>query len=246
MDKSYAEYLINQTKEGYNALALDYTRTRAFIPEDIKEMASYVSIGDRVLDAGCASGRLYAILKEKNVEYFGIDTSENLIDIAKGIYFHPSENSEKKISQARANFQVADGSKLPFPDNYFDKVFSISVLHHIPSKEIRTQHFREMNRVLKPKGLLVFRVWDFWRRKRTIGLIAKFTFLKLTGKSKLDFNDVFLPWKDSEGNPVVQRYFHCFTKGELKKLAAKTGFKIKKIWRAGKDPRTNIYLVAEK
>jgi len=24
------------------------------------------------------------------------------------------------------------------------------------------------------------------------------------------------------------------------------GFKIKKIWRAGKDPRTNIYLIAQK
>jgi len=207
-----------------------------------------------VLDAGCASGRLFGVLREKKVDpvrgqrdlveaqrkqtsngvdYFGVDISENLIDIAKRTY-------------PEANFQVADGRNLPFPDNYFDKVFSISVLHHIPSKDLRIQHLKEMNRVLKPGGLLVFRVWDFWRRKKAVELIARFIFLKLAGKSKLDFNDVFLPWKDFEGSPVIQRYFHCFTKGELKQLAIESGFKVKKIWRAGKDPRTNIYLIAEK
>jgi len=233
MNRKYAEFLTQKTKKDYNLLAEDYTRTRAFIPEDIKEMADFVFSGDKVLDSGCASGRLFWVLKAKNVEYSGIDISEELIGIAKRCY-------------PGANFQVANVGNLPFPDNYFDKVLSVSVLHHIPSKQLRLQYLKESYRVLRPHGLLVLRVWDFWRRKKAVELIAKFTFLKLTGKSKLDFNDVFLPWKDSEGSPVIQRYFHCFTKGELKKLATGSGFKVKKIWRAGKDPRTNIYLIAEK
>ena len=61
-----------------------------------------------------------------------------------------------------------------------------------------------------------------------------------------DLFDVFVPWKNSAGQTVTERYFHCFTKRELKKTIKKAGFKIEKIWRAGQDPRTNIYLIARK
>ena len=233
MKKEHIQFLFKQTINDYNTVANDYTRTRVFIPEDIKAMADYAKIGDRVLDSGCASGRLFGVLQEKNVEYFGIDISEKLIDIAKKTY-------------PEANFQVGDALNLPFPNNYFDKVFSVSVLHHIPSKELQMQYLKETHRVLKTGGLLVFRVWDFWRRKSAMKLILKYTFLKLIGKSKLDFNEVFVPWKDSTGSPITQRYFHCFTKNEIKNLAIKSGLKTNKLWRAGKDPRTNIYLIAEK
>ena len=68
----------------------------------------------------------------------------------------------------------------------------------------------------------------------------------MIGMSKLDFRDVFLPWRNSRGGIAAQRYFHCFTKTELENLTKEAGFKIKKIWREGKDPRTNIYIIAEK
>jgi hypothetical protein len=77
-------------------------------------------------------------------------------------------------------------------------------------------------------------------------LLLKYTFLKLIGKSKLDFKDVFVPWKDSRGKVVVWRYFHCFTKKELENLIKEIGMEIKKSWRGGKDPKANIYLIAEK
>ena len=230
-------------------VAEDYTRTRAFIPEDIKDLARYTLSGERVLDSGCASGRLYGVLKDynppaplpsafggrapKKVDYFGIDFSEKLIEIAR-----------KKYPEAK--FQVADCLNLPFPANFFDKIYSISVLHNIPSREFRLRYFKEAKRVLKPGGLLILRVWDFWRRKAFPKLFFKYTFLKLIGKSKVDFFDVFVPWKDSKGKILIERYFHCFRKKELENLVKEVGFKIKKIWRAGKNPRTNIYLIAKK
>ncbi len=94
--------------------------------------------------------------------------------------------------------------------------------------------------------MLILRVWDFWRRKVAPKLILKYAFLKLIRRSKLDFKDVFIPWKDSRGGVLIQRYFHCFTKRELENLAKEAGFVIKKIWRSGKDPKTNIYLIAER
>lgn len=233
MDRKYAEYLLEKTKKDYNLIAKDYTRTRAFIPDDIKELASYSFEGEKILDSGCANGRLFGVLKEKNIDYYGIDFSEKLIEIAKEKY-------------PEAKFQVADSLNLPFPANFFDKIYSISVLHHIPSREFQLQYLKEAKRVLKPGGLLILRVWDFWKRKTSFKLFLKYTFLKLIGKSKLDFFDVFVPWKDSNGKILVQRYFHCFTQRELEDLVKKAEFKIKKSYRLGKDPRTNIYIIAEK
>jgi len=233
MEKEYAEYLLRKTKEDYNLLAEGYARTRAFIPEDIKELADYTFSGERVLDSGCANGRLLEVLKDKNVDYFGIDVSEKLIEIAKRNY-------------PRAKFQVSDALNLPFPSNFFDKVYSISVLHNIPSKDFQLRYLKEAKRVLKTEGLLILRVWDFWRRKEGWKLFFKYAFLKLFGKSKLDFFDVFVPWKNSEGKILVQRYFHCFTEKRLENLIKEGGFKIKKSWRGGKDPRTNIYIIAKK
>ncbi|MBI2626412.1 MAG: class I SAM-dependent methyltransferase [Candidatus Nealsonbacteria bacterium] len=232
MDKAYAQYLLEETKKNYDLIAEDYARTRAFVPDDIKSLGQYTQKGEKVLDMGCANGRLFDILRNKNVDFFGIDASERLIEIARSKY-------------PEAKFQVADALNLPFPENYFNKVYSISVIHHIPSKELQLRFLKEARRVLKPQGLLIMRVWDFWQRKKGIILFLKYAFLKIIGRSKLDFKDVFLPWKNSQGGEVIQRYFHCFTKKEIENLIKEAGFEIKKSWRAGEDPRTNIYIVAE-
>jgi ubiquinone/menaquinone biosynthesis C-methylase UbiE len=233
MNKKYAEYLLTKTKEDYNLIATDYTRTRAFIPEDIRALGEYAQEKDKVLDLGCANGRLFEVLRNKKVDYRGVDFSEKLIEIAKKNY-------------PEAKFQIANALHLPFSENFFDKVYSVSILHNIPSKNFQLQYLKEVKKVLKPGGLLILRVWDFWRRKVAAKLLLKYTLFKLIGKSQLDFKDVFVPWKDSGGKILVQRYFHCFTKNELEELVKKVGFKIKKSWRGGRDPRTNIYLIAEK
>ena len=233
MDRGYAEYLLEKTKENYNLTAEEYTRTRAFIPEDIKSLGDYTEKGDKILDSGCASGRLYGVLKEKKVEYFGVDISERLIEIAKKNY-------------PDGNFQIANTLNLPFVDNSFDKIYSISVIHNIPSRDFQLQYLKESKRVLKPGGLLILRVWDFWKRKEGWRLFFKYALLRLKGSLKMDFYDVLVPWKDSNGKILIQRYFHCFTKREIENLVKKAGFKIKQSWRRGKDPRTNIYIVAEK
>lgn len=231
MDRKYAEFLLKKTKEDYNLVADDYTRTRAFIPEDIRELAKYAVPEEKILDSGCASGRLFEVLGKVN--YYGVDISEKLIEIAKNKY-------------PQGKFQIADVLNLPFPEIFFDKVYSISVLHNISSREFQLQYMREIKRVLKPGGLLILRVWDFWKRKEGWKLLLKYTFLKLIGKLKVDFFDIFVPWKKSNGEILIQRYFHCFTKREIENLVKKAGFKIKQSWRRGKDPRTNIYIVAEK
>lgn len=189
----------------------------------------YMIAGERILDLGCGSGRFFEFLRDKKVDYIGIDNSEKLIEIAKRRY-------------PKARFQVADVLNLPFPRNFFDKIYSIAVLHHIPLEEFRLQFLREAKRVLKPEGFLILTVWKFHESKE-LYLILKYTILKLFGKSKLDWKDIFEPW-----GKKIDMYYHYFSKRELMKLVRKSGFRIKEsdIVRNERGNRQNIYLIAQK
>lgn len=237
MKREYAKYILNKTKEDYSLIADDFSRTRSFAWDELKLLVQYITPDDKVLDLGCGNGRLLQIFEDQDIEYIGIDNSEKLIKIAKEKY-------------PQKNFQVADALNLPFPDNCFDKIYSVAVLHHIPSIELRFQFLKEAKRTLRPGGLLVLTVWNLWQRKTAWKLLIKTTILKLLRKSQLDFRDIFYPWKNSGKEIIAQRYFHLFTQKELKKLFKKAGFKIKEIGILEKKRKekkwTNIYLIAEK
>jgi len=229
MDKKYAKYLLEKTHQDYNQIAGDFSITRNVVWSETKSVLDkYLMPGEKILDLGCGNGRYFDYLQEKKVNYFGVDNSEKLIEIAKNNY-------------PDANFQVADALSLPFPNNFFDKIISIAVLHHIPSEELRAHFLAETKRVLKPGGILILTVWNF-REVKEFFLFFKFVIIKLLG-SKLDFGDFLEPW-----DKKALRYFHYFSQNGLKNLARKTGFKIKEagIIRNERGNRRNSYLVAEK
>jgi len=225
MEREYAEYLLNKTKEDYDLIAEEYARTREFT-WDIEPLAKYVLPREKILDLGCGSGRLLKIFQNIEIDYLGVDGSKKLIKIAQRKY-------------PNAKFQVADVLNLSFPNNSFDKVFSIRVLPHIPSKEFQIRFLKEAKRVLKPGGLLILTAWYLWgfTNKRNLLAIIKNLFLKIVGKSKLDFGDALIPW-----GKKIMRYYHYFTKNSLKRLVRESGFKVKRIWISPFD----IYLIAEK
>ena len=219
---------MNKTKADYNLISEEFSRTRWFVWEETKFLFNdYAKDRDKVLDIGCGNGRYFELLK--NTDYVGIDNSSKLIEEAKKKY-------------PEANFLVADALDIPFGDNTFDKVYSIAVLHNIPSKELRLEFLNEANRVLKDKGVLILTVWKFHRFSDYLRLF-KNSILKLVGKSKLDFKDFLEPWSDK-----TLRYFHWFSKKELEKMIEKAGFRVKEIGviRNKKGNRRNIYIIAEK
>jgi ubiquinone/menaquinone biosynthesis C-methylase UbiE len=229
MEKEYAEYLAKKTREDYNLIADDFSRTRWNIWSEFNIFRESIKEGDKVLDVGCGNGRLLEILKDKNVRYAGVDISERLIEIAQERY-------------PQYNFLVADNLNLPFLDNNFDKVFSVATLHTIPSEDLRRKAVSELKRVLRPGGLLFVTVWDMWR-KDTFFSLLKHSLFKLIGKSKLDFGDAFISWSSK-----TKRFYHFFTEKGLRSLVENAGFNILKKGIAINETgrRSNIYLIAEK
>jgi len=238
MNKNYAEKLFKKTQEDYSLIAERFSRARDKVWDEMRFLFDdYLVEGERILDLGCGNGRFYEMFKNKKIDYIGIDNSKELIEIAK-----------KKFPNA--NFQVNNALNLSFPSDYFDKVYAVAVLHHIPSREFRLQFLKEAKRVLKQEGLLILTVWNLWQLKRTRKIIYRFALKKCFGRSKLDFKDILMKWEGAENC-----YFHCFDKKELEKLTREAGFKVKRNGeilvssrkaKKSKWPNSNFYIVAEK
>jgi SAM-dependent methyltransferase len=107
--------------------------------------------GDKVLDAGCGSGRhLRALAALSGLKIFGVDRNQKDLDEAVAAL---KEMPDRQTTDCILT--CADITALPFPDEYFDCVICSEVLEHIPEHE---KAIRELVRVLKPSGAIVISV----------------------------------------------------------------------------------------
>ena len=116
-----------------------------------------IKAGDKVLDVGCGKAfLLYEIsLLVPGVEIYGIDISDYAIDNAK--------------EEIKDRLQVGNATELPFEDNYFDFVYSITTLHNLHNYDL-DKALREMERVGKKKAgrILDGRTWDEWPARQAV------------------------------------------------------------------------------
>lgn len=102
--------------------------------------------GDKLLDVGCGIGDLLKNFtsKSNNIELYGIDYSEKMIEQAK-------------INLGYiANLCIGDAEALPYDCNMFDFIISCAAFHHFPNAE---QALKEMKRVMKKDSKLL--IYDF-------------------------------------------------------------------------------------
>ncbi len=97
--------------------------------EKAKIILKHLKLKGLLLDIGAGSG-IGTKLFEKNYTCIALDPSEELL---KRYYGY-------KI--------IGKAEKLPFPENYFDVVVSITSLHHTDIKEV----LKEIKRVIKKNG----------------------------------------------------------------------------------------------
>jgi ubiquinone/menaquinone biosynthesis C-methylase UbiE len=105
-----------------------------------------------VLDAGCGGGRNIVYFLREGFSVFAVDSNPESIQrvssLASGLAPHLPPT----------NFQVANVSEMPFPDESFDLVISSAVLHFAEDKRRFDRMIEEMWRVLKQDGILFARL----------------------------------------------------------------------------------------
>lgn len=206
--------IIRKTREDYNRIAAHFNSTRPYIWSEFKYFKRFIKDGQKVLDWGCGNGRLVLCFKGKKADYFGIDQSRELIKIAR-------KNFRIAVKDGWARFFCADGGVKKFPDDYFDLVFMIASLFHLPSEEERLLILKNIYRQMKPGAKIVILVWN---------LESDWAKIKIQKDwKKVGPDDFLIPWKNSDRKIIVERYYHHFKRDELKDLLARAGFKTKKM-----------------
>lgn len=234
MKKETEKKLLKIVKENYEEIARQFSETRKKeIWPELKKICKNIPEESNILDLGCGNGRLIEAF-EKNINYIGVDQSEALIKMAKERYPDNSFIVGDALNLNQINFKANNST------NKFNYIFSIAVLQHIPNEKRRIELAKSLKNFLQPQGKVIISVWNMWEINKFRKLIFKTYLLKLLRKNEFDFGDVVFDWKNSTGTSVSKRYYHAFTKKELKSIFSKAGFRVETIY---KD-KFNYYLVA--
>lgn len=120
-------------------------------PQEEKAVDQYFTdFRGSVLDVGCGVGRVSALLNERGFDVTGIDVSEPLVEKARSLF-------------PELEFRVGDIRNTDFRSQSFDYiVFSFFGLDYILPKIERIAALREMYRLLKPAGILLFSTHNSW------------------------------------------------------------------------------------
>lgn len=224
MNPETAKQILQLTQDGYERIARYFDKTRNTIWEDFSIFKASVKDGARVLDVGCGNGRLYTALKDRHVQYVGVDQNPYLIEQARERY-------------PDAQFFVGDILSLDtipgIAGEKFDCIFSVAVVCHIPSLELRKRVIAAMHDLLVRDGALMMLNWNLWRialKKKSIwkSLHQRLTLSPLTWREMyavserdMGFRDVMTWWGTHKNG--VPLYYRALSAGELRKVCRDVG-----------------------
>ncbi|MFX1503007.1 MAG: class I SAM-dependent methyltransferase [Promethearchaeota archaeon] len=213
----------------FNQIALDYHSKRKKPWRPLEFFITFLknkgyTFKGKNLDLGCANGRNFKIMSKFPNKLIGIDISLELLKIARSNLKNVNSFSyeESKYYQ----LILADITNLPIRKNSINNIFSIATIHHVKQKSERKRTIFQIHESLNQKGKLILTVWRKWQKKfrdyfLLEGLKRIFT-RSYKNQQKMkglkEFGDTYVPWTLSKDQQVYDRFYHFFSKRELKKL----------------------------
>lgn len=155
------EYFDGKREHGYGG----YYYNKKFFRNVVKEMIKHYKLNNKskILDIGCAKGFMMYEFRYflPKAEIYGLDISKYCKTNALP--------SEKKF------IKVGSCHKLPYKNNYFDFVVSISTIHNLSKKKIPLA-LKEIERVKKGKSFIRIKGYKNNKEKKFIddwNIVAK-------------------------------------------------------------------------
>ena len=147
-----ASYNVKYEREFHKRLS---NRTERRLLEHLLSRAGHV---ERLLDVPCGAGRLSDVLARSTDQLYEADYAYPMLEYAR--------SNAQSYSPEAVN---ANAFELPFGDDAFGMVVSIRLNHHIPAREDRLRHLRELCRV-SSRWVLVTIFDEAGLKNRLIGL----------------------------------------------------------------------------
>jgi len=124
-------------KQGMPVYESKFFLVKKLYLDRIKTAINFAKISDdfKLIDIGCSRGHLLKTIRNfnKKCDLWGVDIEPKIMNL--------------KISNCK--FEICNVNKLPFENEYFDIVFALSTLEHVPDL---SSAIKEIWRVLKPGG----------------------------------------------------------------------------------------------
>ncbi|MGQ4874136.1 MAG: class I SAM-dependent methyltransferase [Promethearchaeia archaeon] len=243
-------------KSIYNGFARDYDHKRrkpwkpfeSFLSEIKKKGFTFNGI---ILDLGCANARHFKILKNQKNKIIGIDNSIEFLKISYERIRDKEEFSE--VDQNYIALILADMKNLPFREASINSIVAVASIHHIPSKESRVKIINDLYKIIIPGGIFILTIWRRWQKRfrfyffkdRLRRLFSK-KYSKLNKEKGLnEFGDILIPWNLSNQNATFMRFYHLFSKRELKNLLKPFMIKFFKVM-GGPNNKDNFFVLTQK
>ena len=247
MDQSTIQQLNTINNTFYKTVAQDFSDSRSYYWHGWREFLPFLEnlLGNTdqldVLDLGCGNGRFGLFLVDSlpsiSINYLGIDSNKQLLEIAKKSHLQThldSEFMQTDIVQSLLNNTFLNTEKT------YDVIVLFGLLHHIPSFKLRKQLIQLASKKIKTNGLLILTLWRFLDTNQLQKKQVTFQPAELN-PDQLDKNDFILSW--SRGKKSI-RYCHYADKAEEAQLLLASELELLSSFESdGKEGRGNKYLV---
>lgn len=240
MDEATISFLLDLNHQFYNNFGKSFAATRRRVQPGVRQILARLPSTDTWLDLGCGSGTLAVewALKNRHGHYLGIDSSPTLLEEARQAVADAGRSTEKAAKDLLirfANINIADQDwttmlkdTIGLMPAKFDGILAFAVLHHIPGLDLRRRILRQVRGLLRDEGVFIHSEWQFQHSERLMARRLPWETVGLS-PSDLERGDTLLDWRHAtsdQNNKVGLRYVHLFSRPELARLAASSGFKI--------------------
>ncbi|MFX1406334.1 MAG: class I SAM-dependent methyltransferase [Promethearchaeota archaeon] len=240
----------------YNSLAEDFHQKRKKPWTSLENFLKLVNdkkfqfMGYNI-DLGCANGRNFKLLHSNNTKLIGVDNSIQFLKIAHQKLKNSNEFS--KYEKNSIQLLLSDILFLPIRPKTINNVFSIATVHHIKSKEKRENLLNQISKILKFDGYILISVWRKYQKNYKVYFIVDWIkrIINSTYRKKQielglnEFGDKYVPWKISKDQETYLRFYHFFSKKEVKKLFK--DYRVEEIKKlGGPNKKDNYFIIAKK